>query len=228
MAARVSPLRVHLFDYGVGNIHSISKALRAVGAHVTIVSDPERLVGARAIVLPGVGAFGAAIDALAPTPRLRSALRLRLLSSTAPPTLGVCVGFQVLCRSSEESRGAGVGVFPTAVRRLRRPPVPHMGWALVTPRKGRGIAALRSAHPALRTLPSPPYLYYAHSYGPRVDRYTLAQTVHGVPFGAIAARGRVLGVQFHPEKSAGVGLALLRGWAKWASAIVRGDPGGER
>ena len=213
-------LAVTLFDYGVGNIHSIRKALTLVGAKVTVVRNPRVLLRATAIVLPGVGAFGAAMSALCPDARFRRALQERLTSAWAPPTLGVCVGYQVLCRSSEESAGPGVGVFPTPVRKLHHPILPHMGWAPVESRRGQGIGALRAAHPALRQVPFPPYLYFAHSFGPVPQRHTIAVTTHGKPFSAIGARGPVLGVQFHPEKSGVVGLAMLAGWVRHAAPVV--------
>ena len=187
---------VALLDSGVGNLHSLSKALVRHGARVRQVRNATAAAAADILVLPGVGAFGAAAAALGPhRQRLRDALDQGL------PCLGICLGMQLLFERSEVGVGDGIGLIPGRVRRLRGTRVPHMGWNSVLEMNDDlflGIDELIA--------------YYANSYivEPAAASHVIAWTeYHGARFPAAVRRGRVWGVQFHPEKSAGPGLRLL-------------------
>ena len=181
-------MRVTLFDHGAGNLHSLAKALAAAGAAPVITADPMQLLNAEAIVLPGVGAFAPAAARLTPA---REAVRDALLAGT--PALGICLGMQLLFESSEEGEGVGLGVFAGRVTRLATERLPHVGWNSLT---SDGESLLERA--PLEAV------YYAHSYAcrPSSPQVVTAWTeLEGERFPAIVRRGRIVGVQFHPEKS---------------------------
>jgi glutamine amidotransferase len=190
-------LAVALFDYGAGNLHSLAKALELGGARVNVTSDWDVALRADALVLPGVGAFSAAVQALpAERDRIREALDNGL------PALGICLGMQLFFDGSDEGEGEGIGFIPGRVRRLDAPVVPHMGWNDVADR-GDPIFA-REAHGMAG--------YYAHSYQcDPVDAPAVIATTEyaGTRIAAAVRKGRSWGVQFHPEKSSRPGLRLL-------------------
>ena len=201
-----SPL-LGLIDYGSGNLRSVGKALDKVGARVEHLDTPDRLEEMDALVLPGVGAFG---DCAAQ-------LRQRGLWNPIAdwlraerPFLGICLGYQLLFESSEETPGvAGFGRFGGAVRRFDAPglKVPQIGWN-----------ALRFTRPGTRLwqgLEDGPHVYFVHSYYPQpADAGIIAATAdYGGPFAAAIEQGATMGVQFHPEKSQDAGLAMLRNFA---------------
>jgi glutamine amidotransferase len=189
-------LNVAILDYGVGNLHSLAKALARTGCSVRILSDPELARQTDALVLPGVGAFGAAASVLAPH---RDQLRQRLLSGM--PCLGICLGMQLLFAESEEAPGCGLGLIPGRVRRLRAARLPQMGWNRVEP----------SDDPLFAGLPSLD-AYYANTFvsEPENERRVIGWSEYGEDrFAAGVRQDRVWGVQFHPEKSGASGLDLL-------------------
>jgi glutamine amidotransferase len=190
-------MRIALFDYGTGNLHSLAKALAGGGNQVHIESDLAAVRQADALVLPGVGAFGAAATRVAPyVDGLRAALAAGL------PCLGICIGMQLLFESSEEGAGAGIGFLPGRVRRLRVPRVPHMGWN-----------AVETTMDPLFGDSSELIAYFANSYvaEPSEESCEIGWTEYaGDRFPSAVRKGRTWGVQFHPEKSADAGLALLR------------------
>lgn len=190
-------MKALIVDYGAGNLHSISKALEAEGVVVRFgTPSGAMLARAEALVLPGVGAFGAAVAQLAPAiPEIRRALADGL------PCLGVCLGMQLLFDSSDEGPGAGIGLLSGRVRRLRARRVPHMGWNQVFAADGKATG----------------HFYFAHGYvAEPTDRNVIdGWTEHeGDRFPASVCAGRVRGVQFHPEKSGPAGLALLRAFVQ--------------
>ncbi|MCP3100837.1 imidazole glycerol phosphate synthase subunit HisH [Myxococcus sp. K15C18031901] len=193
-------MRVTLFDYGAGNLHSLAKALAtAEGAEVRVEEDPLRAVDTDVLVLPGVGAFGAAATRLAPG---REAMRAALARGL--PCLGICLGMQLLFESSEEGPGDGLGYFSGRVTRLRARRVPQMGWNRV-----EADTTLTSAR--LETV------YYANSFVCRVEDASVVtgwSTHEDDRFAAVVRRGRVVGVQFHPEKSSAPGVAFVRGFLR--------------
>ncbi len=189
-------MRVTLFDYGAGNLHSLAKALDGPGIAIAIEADPIAAVATDLLVLPGVGAFGPAAAALAPgRERMRAALAGGL------PCVGICLGLQLLFDSSEEGAGRGIGLIPGRVRRLRARRQPHMGWN-----------AIEGDEPLLTTS-GLELGYYAHSFvGEPADASAVtAWTTHEDDrFPAMVRAGATLGMQFHPEKSSAPGVALLR------------------
>ncbi len=192
-------MNVTVFDYGAGNLHSLAKALKRVGAVVRVESDPVAALDTTALVLPGVGAFGAAAQRLAPG---RDAMRQALAGGL--PCLGVCLGMQLLFDGSDEGDGLGLGLVAGRVRELRTQRRPHMGWNDVEPVAGTAGASA----PALLA-------YFAHSFvcEPTNASCVVATTTHErQSFASAVQHSRTLGVQFHPEKSGPAGLAMLAAW----------------
>ena len=192
--------QVALLDYGAGNLHSLKKGLERGGARVRITPDWDEALGLDALVLPGVGSFGAAVRALrGHEDDVRRALEDGL------PCLGICLGMQLFFAESEEGEGAGIGLVPGRVRKLRGRRIPQMGWNDVTPEDD----------PVFEGTEGPDGLvaYYAHSYvcdAAQAPESVIAwSTYEEERFAAGVRRGRTVGVQFHPEKSSASGLRLL-------------------
>jgi len=191
---------IAIADYGIGNLGSVTKAFRHAGAEVQLTGDPEVLRRAEAVVLPGDGAFGATVaevERRALVPVLREAVEKQ------KPLLGICIGMQILFEESEEhGRFRGLGLLPGRVRRFEGElPVPHMGWNRLR---------ARQAHPILEGIPDGAHVYFVHSYFCDAPaEVVVASSDYGRDFAAIVARGSVLGVQFHPEKSQEVGLRMV-------------------
>lgn len=195
-----------VIDAGVGNLGNLVRALERVGGRAEITADPERIAEARCLLLPGVGAFAPPRDAL--RGRIEEALRAAL--DQGAWLLGICVGFQILFEEGEEFGVTdGLGLLPGRVTRLPETvPVPHIGWNCL-----HDVAD----HAVLKGL-GERYVYFVHSYAPEgvPDEICLARCTHGRAFPAIAGRGRVLGTQFHPERSGGAGLRLLGNFLEMA------------
>lgn len=205
---------IALVDYGSGNLRSVWKALRYVGAEVRIVRRPEELGAARAAVLPGVGAFDDCLQALQ-RQELQDALRQFIAEGR--PFLGICVGYQALFERSEEfnSCAAGLGLFRGRVVRFKERPglkIPQIGW--------NRIEILRPDCPLYRGIPSGCHVYFVHSFFPRPESEEIVatRTVYGEPFASSIWAGNVFATQFHPEKSQRVGLRLLRNFVDFAEA----------
>lgn len=195
--------RIAVVDYGAGNLVSIHQALTSVGAEVVFVSDGEALAGSDAVVVPGVGAAAPAME------RLRQqglADPLRVWLAADRPFLGICLGLQLLFEMSEEDGAQTLGALPGATTRLAdAPTLPHIGWNQVVRRRH---------HPAFDGIADGADFYFVHSYAGRPqsgpgDEVVLAETTHGGTFVSAVARGALLGVQFHPERSGLDGLRLL-------------------
>jgi glutamine amidotransferase len=189
-------MRVSVFDYGAGNIHSLLKALARDGAQVEVESDPSVAARADALVLPGVGAFGHAAARLAPgLADMRSALADGL------PCLGICLGMQLLFDASDEGDGRGIGIFSGRVTRLMGGRVPQIGWNTI-----------EDGHDPLLDAAPLSIAYYANSYvcHPDDSACVHAWSVHSTTrFPALVREGRTIGVQFHPEKSSAAGVELV-------------------
>ncbi|HKZ02228.1 MAG TPA: imidazole glycerol phosphate synthase subunit HisH, partial [Pyrinomonadaceae bacterium] len=189
---------IAIIDYGVGNLRSIEKAFAATGSRAVISNDPSVLRGARALVLPGVGAFAACMRALS-----ENDLDELLLERVAQgvPLLGVCVGMQMLFQESEEfGSTAGLGLLPGRVRRFSDSlTVPHVGW--------NHVRSLRT-HPLMEGIGEQAFFYFVHSYYcvSERDELVLGETDYGEAFTSIVASENICGVQFHPEKSQLPGL----------------------
>jgi glutamine amidotransferase len=197
-------MRVAVFDYGAGNLHSLVKTLERDGAIVEIETDPSRAVRADVLVLPGVGAFGHAASRMASgIADMRSALREGL------PCLGICLGMQLLFDASDEGAGEGLGIFPGRVHRLVGGRVPQIGWNTIE----------NGADPLLDTAPLTS-AYYANSYvcDPEDESCVRAWSTHeAARFPALVRAGRTIGVQFHPEKSSAPGVELVRAFLREAA-----------
>lgn len=199
-------MRATIFDYGAGNIHSLAKAIEAAGATVVIEPDPVLAIDTDVLVLPGVGAFGAAAERLAPG---RDAMRAVL--DAGLPCLGICLGMQLLLEGSEENapNAGGLGLIAGQVTRLRGQRVPQIGWNSID---GGADALLDDAPLA--------YVYYANSYvcRPADDSVVRAWSTHDDDrFAAVVRTGNTVGVQFHPEKSSVPGLRFLRAFLAGAA-----------
>jgi imidazole glycerol-phosphate synthase subunit HisH len=189
-------MRVTIFDYGAGNLHSLAKAIERGGVDVHVETDPVRAVDTDALVLPGVGAFGAAAERLAAG---RAAMRDAVAGGL--PAIGICLGMQLLFDTSDEGAGAGLGLIPGRVSRLRAQRVPQIGWNTV-----------EDARDPLFDAAPLPIAYYANSFVCRPDdpSCVIAWSAHeGDRFPAAVRAGTAIGVQFHPEKSSTGGVRLL-------------------
>lgn len=195
---------VAILDYGVGNLHSIRKAFESQGAAPRLVADPDALLGADALVLPGVGAFGEASAKLMPYKRaLFEAL------DAGKPLLGVCLGMQLLFESSEESPGArGLGYVRGEVKRLHHAKLPQIGWNTLNHVENE---------PLFEGLPDGAHVYYVNSFAcaPH-EPVTVATTTYGETFTAAIRKRNAWGVQFHPEKSGASGLRIVRNFLDYA------------
>ncbi len=194
-------MRITLFDYGAGNLHSLQKALELPDATVRIEADPLLALDTDLLVLPGVGAFSAAAERLAPgREAMRDALRGGL------PCIGICLGMQLLFDASEEGPGEGLGVIPGMVTRLAAECIPQIGWN-----------ALEEVQDELFADHDFDMAYYANSFvcRPEDQSSVTAWTTHEADrFPAAVRQARTVGVQFHPEKSSAPGVAFLRAAAE--------------
>ncbi len=200
---------IALIDYGAGNLHSVEKALRFVGAEVRRATRPEEVAGARAAVLPGVGAFDDCLNALRRQEMIGAALDF---IRTGKPFLGICVGYQALFEGSEEfnSCAAGLGLFRGRVVRFSAPglKVPQIGW--------NQIEITRPDCPIYRGIPSGSFVYFVHSFFPRPEDSSIVatRTEYGEWFASSVWKDNVYATQFHPEKSQDTGLRLLKNFTE--------------
>ncbi|MCC7045277.1 MAG: imidazole glycerol phosphate synthase subunit HisH [Alphaproteobacteria bacterium] len=206
--------KVLLVDYGVGNLLSVSRALQACGGAVEQTGDPQRILAAARLVLPGVGAFGSCMDALA---RQGLVEPLRAYARSARTLLGICVGMQMLFETGEEfGRHEGLGLLPGTVGAIsplteagQRRKIPHIGWSALHPPGGQAAwegGVLADTTPGQS-------VYFVHSFAayPSRPEDVLAVTDYeGCRIAAVVGHERIVGCQFHPEKSGPVGLAMLR------------------
>ena len=193
---------IALVDYGAGNLTSVKKALSSLGASFTVPSSPDECRRANAVIVPGVGHFGA-------TARLDARWRETIADATraGTPLFGICVGMQWLFEGSDEAPGVhGLGVMSGRITRLagntdERLKVPHVGWnALTLTGSARLLAGLASGS----------QVYFTHSYAAPVTSDCVASTTHANTFASVVERDNIFGVQFHPEKSGDAGLHILR------------------
>lgn len=203
-------MRVTVIDYKAGNLTSVLKALRHLGAEAEVTDTPAPIHSAERIVLPGVGHFAATqrLDCAGITPAIRAAL------GRGVPFLGICVGMQWLfAGSSEAVQQPGLAEFPETCSRFSegKEKVPHVGWNSLEVRSGSGL--LRGVH-------SGEYVYFTHSYKAPLTGETIAKAEYIEPFAAAVERRNVMGVQFHPEKSGPTGLRILRNFLEWRAEEI--------
>ena len=203
---------IALIDYGSGNLRSVHKALLKLGADVRVARRPDEMAEARAVVLPGVGAFDDCIHALDRQALLEAT---RKFIKSGRPFLGICVGYQALFERSEEfnSCAAGLGVFEGKVVRFSEQTglkIPQIGW--------NQLDLVKPDCPLFRGIPTGSYVYFVHSFFPRpVDAGIVAtRTIYGRTFASSVWRDNVFATQFHPEKSQKIGLQLLGNFVELA------------
>lgn len=190
--------RIVLLDSGGANLGSVQAAFARLGHDAPVTSDWARIQAATHVVLPGVGAAASAMA------RLRGNGLDKLVSRLTQPLIGICIGMQLLYERSEEGGTECLGLLPGTVSRLPESPgvrVPHMGW--------NTLSATGAAHPLMGGLDGA-WVYFVHSYAAAPGALALATCTHGQPFSAVVAKDRVMGAQFHPERSAAAGARLLR------------------
>ena len=196
--------KIVVLDYGMGNLHSVSRAIETVGGSASVTANRRDIGNADALVIPGVGAFGACVRALAER-GLDQAIRVFVESGR--PVFGVCLGMQVLFKESDEDPEEGLSIVAGRSRRL--PPdvkVPHMGWNTVE---------WSGSHPYVDGIPDGARFYFVHSYAPDVIvGTTVGITEYGRRFSSVVAHDNVFATQFHPEKSADAGLQIYASFVK--------------
>jgi imidazole glycerol-phosphate synthase subunit HisH len=203
---------IAILDYGAGNLRSVAKALEVVGARPVVTSDARAIARADGLVVPGQGS---AVDAMRNLERLRLGEPLKRYVESGRPFLGVCLGEQIIFESSDEGDQPCLGLVAGRCRRLpgdgRK--VPHMGWNSVR---------LRRPHPLLDGVPDDSYFYFVHSYyvDPADPAVTLGETDYGVRFASIVARDNVFATQFHPEKSAELGLRIYANFVRYCDGTA--------
>ena len=200
---------ISVIDYGIGNLRSAEKAFEQVGAEASLVASASDLTGSDAVVLPGVGSFGRCANALD-----AGGWREPILEAIGAgvPFLGICVGFQLLYSSSEESPGArGLGVFEGVVTRLSASVKhPQIQWNMVQVTQPTAL---------FEDSKSAPWMYFVHSFAPPVGPETVAVCEYGGDVAAAVEHGSIFGTQFHPEKSGDDGLTLLGRFANFAAGV---------
>ena len=203
---------IALLDYGSGNLRSVHKALLKVGAEVRVAKTPGEIGAARAMVLPGVGAFDDCINAMRKQELLEAA---REFIKSGKPFLGICVGYQALFERSEEfnSCAAGLGIFQGSVVRFSEKnglKIPQIGW--------NQLEIANSKCPLYRGVASGSYVYFVHSFFPKPGDASIVatRTEYGETFASSVWRDNVFATQFHPEKSQKVGLQLLKNFVELA------------
>jgi imidazole glycerol-phosphate synthase subunit HisH len=204
---------ITVLDYGMGNLRSVEKALERAGAQAVVTRDHEQIRSAAGIVLPGVGAFPKAMQNLT---ELGLAEVVREQVDEGIPTLGICLGLQLLFESSNENEGAaGLGLLEGRVDRLPAPDlkIPLIGWVPIRWEK---------QSPLMEGLPQEAPFYFVHSFAPSVgnEEDRLGTAEYGTRFTCAVAREPVYGVQFHPEKSSTHGLRLLENFASICASVA--------
>jgi glutamine amidotransferase len=199
---------IAVLDYGMGNLHSVARAIEKVGGSAMVTAECTEVDGADALVIPGVGAFGACVRALAERGLDRA---IRDFVATGRPVFGVCLGMHVLFKESDEGPEEGLSIVAGRSRKL--PPdvkVPHMGWNTVE---------WSGSHPYIDGIPDGTRFYFVHSYAPDViEGTTVGITEHGRRFSSVVAHDNVFATQFHPEKSADAGLRIYASFVKAVAA----------
>lgn len=198
--------KIVIIDYGMGNLHSVNKAMKYVGAEVEVTSEVTKIAKADKVILPGVGAFG---DCMLNLEKYGLVPVIKETLASGKPFLGICLGLQLLFEGSEEAPGIqGLGFFKGQVEKIKTDlKVPHMGW---------NSLILKTPSPLL-TKAADGYVYFVHSFHavPEDKGIITAVCNYGTEVTAAVGRGNVQAVQFHPEKSSKVGLGILQSFKEW-------------
>jgi imidazole glycerol-phosphate synthase subunit HisH len=193
---------IAVLDYGMGNLRSVQRALDHVGGDAEVTDDPDVVAAAGALVIPGVGHFGACVRGLRSTGLDRAVVAF---AGTGRPLFGVCLGMQVLFEASDEDPAPGLGLLAGRVRALPSDVrVPHMGWNTVE----------WVRHPYVAGIADGEWFCFVHSYAADVSNTTIGSTTYGLTFSAAVASGNVFATQFHPEKSGDAGLQIYENFVK--------------
>lgn len=191
-------MKVAIVKYNAGNIYSVAYALKRLGINPIITADPDELRAADKVIFPGVG------EALTTMQHLRETGLDKVIHNLKQPVLGICLGMQLMCASSEEGNTPCLGIFDTTVKRFipqrHEDKVPHMGWNTLTDVKS-GLFSDQLAYK---------FVYFVHSYYVPVNEHTVATTDYILPFSAAMQKDNFLATQFHPEKSGTVGELILQ------------------
>lgn len=190
---------IAIVDYDTGNLRSVENALKKIGAEYVVTSDENVIRSASHVLLPGVGEAASAMD------NLRQRGLDKVIPTLTQPVLGICIGVQIMCKSSEEGNATCLGIFSTEVRKFRpqkdKIKIPEMGWNTITKLKS----------PLFDGIEEGSFVYYVHSYAPAVCSEEIASTTYGEQaFSGALQRDNFFGTQFHPEKSGEVGEKILR------------------
>ena len=202
---------IGIIDYGMGNLGSVSNALAFLELPSCIVTRPDELGACRAIILPGVGAFGDCVEHLTSHGFVDV---VRKWIGDGKPFLGICLGLQMLYEGSEESPGvAGLGILPGQVRRFdvaKDLKVPQIGW--------NGVRQVKKDCPLFKGIPDNSYFYFVHSFYAQADGSVMAgMTSYGTDYASAIWKDNAVAVQFHPEKSQAAGLQMLKNFGEWIS-----------
>ena len=203
---------IAIVDYNSGNLRSVENAVHALGRECVVTDDTALIRSASHVLLPGVGEASKAMD------ELRSRGLDVLIPTLTQPVLGICIGLQLMCLSSEEGNAKCMGIFPTRVTKFRDEPgikIPHMGWntveiASITPKPGDDNVVPSLSSPLFAGIPTGSFVYFVHSYAPEPCEGMIAATSYGRrSFASAICKGSFFGTQFHPEKSGPVGRKIL-------------------
>jgi len=199
---------IAIINYGAGNLHSVNKAIEIVGGTAVVSDDPEVILNADKVILPGVGAFKDGMDGL----EARGLVSLtKEAAQLGKPFLGICLGMQLLFDESEEQGlHRGLELLPGRVLEFTNPEikVPQIGW--------NQLQIIEAEFPLFKDIPAGAYVYFNHSFycQPSESGHVLASTDYGRDFASVVSKGNILGVQFHPEKSQKVGLQILKNFVE--------------
>ncbi|MCI5598478.1 MAG: imidazole glycerol phosphate synthase subunit HisH [Ruminococcus sp.] len=200
---------IAIIDYGAGNIQSVYKALKFIGADCKVTSDKDEILNADGAILPGVGSFGDAMDTMT-----KRGIKDTIIEYTksGKPFLGICLGLQLLFPESEETPGVkGLDIFKGTITKIpnqnRTLKIPHMGWNNISIKQKNGI---------FKGIEGEPYVYFVHSFYLKAQDKDIvaATTQYGVEIDAAVQKGNIIATQFHPEKSGEVGLKMLKNFVE--------------
>ena len=200
---------IAIIDYGAGNIQSVYKALKFIGADCKVTSDKDEILNADGAILPGVGSFGDAMDTMT-----KRGIKDTIIEYTksGKPFLGICLGLQLLFPESEETPGVkGLDIFKGTITKIpnqnRTLKIPHMGWNNISIKQKNGI---------FNGIEGEPYVYFVHSFYLKAQDKDIvaATTQYGVEIDAAVQKGNIIATQFHPEKSGEVGLKMLKNFVE--------------
>lgn len=202
---------IAIIDYGMGNLRSVENAFLHLGYNAVVTDKPEVLAKADRVILPGVGAFG---DCLAGLKESGLYDATRAFMDSGKPFLGICVGMQMLFEESTEfGTHKGIGIFNGSIHKFpdelkaKGMKVPHMGWNNIS---------IQKSHPILAGIDDGASVYFVHSYyAPVYEKDIVASCKYGVDFAAMVVRDNIVATQFHPEKSQGIGLTILKNFGEW-------------